>query len=97
MGLFAVLTVLLFANPVIGPFYRDAEEDTTKGQITYKNLSLRPEWTLEFNFKEGKWISVDISPDGKSMVFISDRSGSDNVWTMDLESEETKQITKGNN
>lgn len=43
MTLFAVLTVLLFANPAIGSFYQDAEEDTTKGQTTYKDLSLRPE------------------------------------------------------
>ena len=24
------------------------------------------------------------SPDGKSLVFISDKSGSDNIWTMDI-------------
>lgn len=34
------------------------------------------------------------SPDGKSIVFTSDRSGNDNIWTMELESKETKQITK---
>ena len=34
------------------------------------------------------------SPDGKSIVFTSDRSGNDNVWTMELTSKETLQITK---
>ena len=34
------------------------------------------------------------SPDGKSIVFISDKSGSDNVWTMDLETKEQKQLTE---
>lgn len=34
------------------------------------------------------------SPDGKSLVFISDKSGSDNIWTLDLTSKEDKQITK---
>jgi len=34
------------------------------------------------------------SPDGKSIVFTSDRSGNDNVWTMNLSTKETSQITK---
>ncbi|PRY05710.1 imidazolonepropionase-like amidohydrolase [Pontibacter ummariensis] len=37
------------------------------------------------------------SPDGKSIVFISDRSGSDNVWTMDLATKKPKQISKSTN
>lgn len=48
-----------------------------------------------------KGISYDVhpkySPDGKSMVFISDRGGSDNIWTMDLETEETNQVTEDKN
>ncbi|HCT51476.1 MAG TPA: amidohydrolase, partial [Balneola sp.] len=37
------------------------------------------------------------SPDGKKVVFISDASGGEGVWTIDLSSEdmEKKQITKG--
>lgn len=34
------------------------------------------------------------SPDGKSIVFISDKSGSDNIWTMELATKESKQLTK---
>ncbi len=34
------------------------------------------------------------SPDGKSIVFVSDKSGSDNIWTMDLSTKKLKQITK---
>jgi len=37
------------------------------------------------------------SPDGKSIVFISDKSGSDNIWTMELASEEMKQVTEDSN
>ncbi|MDN4166585.1 amidohydrolase family protein [Cytophagales bacterium LB-30] len=37
------------------------------------------------------------SPDGKSIVFISDKSGMDNVWTMNLADKETKQISEDNN
>ena len=37
------------------------------------------------------------SPDGKSIVFISDSSGADNIWTMELATNERKQITKDKN
>lgn len=36
------------------------------------------------------------SPDGEKVIFISDESGGENVWTIDLASKEKKQITKGN-
>lgn len=36
------------------------------------------------------------SPDGESIVFISDRSGGDNVWTMRLDRTDTTQVTRGN-
>lgn len=99
-----------------------------------KELPLNPERTIKFDTNSGTWISVDVSPDGKtivfdmmgdiysmpisggtatritqgmaydvhprfspdgkSLLFISDKSGSDNIWTYDLESKEDKQITK---
>jgi Tol biopolymer transport system component len=36
------------------------------------------------------------SPDGKMIVFVSDRSGGDNVWMMTLDGKDTVQVTKGN-
>lgn len=36
------------------------------------------------------------SPDGKRVVFISDRSGGDNVWIQTLDGRDTVQVTKGN-
>ena len=36
------------------------------------------------------------SPDGKRIVFISDRSGGDNVWIVSLDGKDTTQVTKGN-
>ena len=35
------------------------------------------------------------SPDGETILFVSDRSGGDNVWTLELSSGDTTQITKG--
>jgi imidazolonepropionase-like amidohydrolase/Tol biopolymer transport system component len=36
------------------------------------------------------------SPDGKRIVFVSDRSGGDNLWIMSLDRADTVQVTKGN-
>src|SRR6266545_2935028 len=37
-----------------------------------------------------------VSPDGRRVAFVSDRSGGDNVWVMSLDGRDTVQITKGN-
>jgi Tol biopolymer transport system component len=36
------------------------------------------------------------SPDGQRIVFISDRSGGENVWTMKADGSDTTQVTMGN-
>jgi len=36
------------------------------------------------------------SPDGSKLVFISDRSGGDNLWTLDLATGDSAQVTTGN-
>ncbi|MEO6444746.1 MAG: amidohydrolase family protein [Gemmatimonadaceae bacterium] len=36
------------------------------------------------------------SPDGKRIVFVSDRSGGDNVWIQSLDGKDSLQVTKGN-
>lgn len=36
------------------------------------------------------------SPDGKRVVFVSDRSGGDNVWLISLNGKDTTQLTQGN-
>lgn len=35
------------------------------------------------------------SPDGKKILFTSDRGGSDNVWFIDMEKKDTVQLSKG--
>lgn len=37
------------------------------------------------------------SPDGKRLLFISDRSGADNIWYIDFEKKDTVQLTKESN
>src|SRR2546429_4249306 len=35
------------------------------------------------------------SPDGKTIVFLSDRSGSENVWLCDADGSHARALTKG--
>lgn len=101
---------------------------------TYKDLPLKAGREIQFNTKEGTWMSVDVSPDGKTiafdlmgdiytmpitggkatqvtkglayethpryspdgkkLLFTSDRSGADNIWIIDSEKQDTIQLTK---
>jgi Tol biopolymer transport system component len=36
------------------------------------------------------------SPDGKRIVFVSDRSGGENLWILSVDTRDTVQLTKGN-
>ncbi|HEX2166667.1 MAG TPA: amidohydrolase family protein [Longimicrobiales bacterium] len=98
-------------------------------------LPLEPTRSLTFTATEGSWMSVDVSPDGSTLVFdllgdiyrmpitggratavtsgmafdaqprfspdgtkivfTSDRSGGEGVWTMSLDLQDTAQVTSG--
>jgi Tol biopolymer transport system component len=108
-------------------------KDTTKYNH-FKDLPLKPQRTIQFTTTEGTWTSLDVSPDGKTLVFdmmgdlftvpvtggkatpltqgiafdshprwspdgkkilfSSDRSGAENLWWIDLEKKDTFQVTK---
>ena len=100
-----------------------------------RDLPLDPTRTITIDTDEGSWISLDVapdgrtivfdllgdlytmpvsggdataltsgmaydaqprfSPDGKLIVFTSDRDGGDNVWTIDVATKQTRLITRG--
>lgn len=106
-----------------------ADEDEKEG------LPLEPGRTMQLTTSEGTWISVDVHPDGQTLVFdvlgdlytvpitggaaqpltsglafdatpryspdgekvlfVSDRSGGENLWTIDVATGDTTQATKG--
>ncbi|UII28352.1 amidohydrolase family protein [Fulvivirga maritima] len=113
-----------------------AVADTISRKETKKELPLTAERKISLQTDEGSWLSLDVSPDGKTIafdmlgdiyllpisggkaeqltsglafdthprfspdgkkiLFVSDRSGGENLWTIDLDSKDTKLITKGN-
>ena len=114
--------------------YGDTSKKDTSRFTIYKDLPLKPERKITFTTSEGTWMSLDVhpdgktivfdmmgdlftipitggkatrvtkglafdahprySPDGKKILFTSDRSGSDNLWYIDLEKKDTVQVTK---
>lgn len=117
-----------------------SSDSTAKDSLDYpkfKDLPLQPEREVKFTTQEGTWMSVDVSPDGKTIafdlmgdiytipmeggkatpittgmayethpryspdgkkiLFTSDRAGSDNLWYIDMEKKDTIQVTKDKN
>lgn len=130
-----VLAMLGFAAPLAAQ--QPAKDSTKKDTMPYTaftSLPLKPTRQVTFSTKEGTWMSVDVSPDGKTIafdlmgdiytmpieggkatqvtkgiayethprfspdgkkiLFTSDRSGSDNIWYIDTEKKDTVQLTK---
>ena len=115
-------------------------QDTTKRdtvKVKLDSLPLKMTRNVSFDASEGTWISLDVSPDGKTIVFellgdlytmpitggtatritsgpgfdsqprwspdgkrllfLSDRSGAENVWLCDPDGKNSKALTKGTN
>ncbi len=114
---------------------KDSKTDSLKKDTKKKNLPLEADRKIAIQSTEGTWMSLDVSPDGKTIafdflgdiyllpitggkaqpftsglsfdshpkfspdgqriLFISDRSGSDNVWHFTLDKKDSVQVTKG--
>ena len=68
---------------------KDAKKDDKKDEK--KGLPLKPGRKIEFTTDEGTWLSLDVSPDGKTIAF--ELLG--NIYTMPIEGGEAKAISTG--
>ncbi len=79
---------------------------TPDGKIVYAsaaggNLDV---WIMESSGTGQKQLTADagnnrrpsVSPDGRYIVFISDRTGTDHVWRIDVDGSNARQLTNGN-
>lgn len=68
-----------------------SSEKSKKPGEKKKGLSLKPERTIEFTTDEGTWLSLDVSPDGKTILFelLGD------LYTLPVEGGEAQRITSG--
>ena len=66
------LTLLFLVVTVSTPSTVDAqqnEEGSEENELLKEGLPLTPQRTLKGSFTEGSWISLDVSPDGGTIVF----------------------------
>lgn len=134
-----LLALGFFQTPVGAASYsplviQDQERASGRGEEKETGLILEPERVVEFTTDEGTWMSLDVSPDGQTLVFdllgdlyllsmaggearaiatgmawdgqprfspdgtklafVSDRDGNDNIWVMDADGSNPRQITK---
>ncbi|MFQ5679340.1 MAG: amidohydrolase family protein [Gemmatimonadota bacterium] len=131
-----VIALIAFLWTPVGLSPQEAPADTAKKKEKKKPLPLQSDRAVKISTDEGSWLSLDVSPDGRTVVFdllgdlftvpleggtasqitrglawdeqprfspdgkkvlfVSDRSGGENLWTLALETGDTTQITKGN-
>src|SRR5260370_8804399 len=67
------------------------EEKKEEKKDEKKGLPLKPDGKIEFTTDEGTWLSLDVSPDGKTIVFelLGD------LYTLPIEGGQAKPLTKG--
>ncbi len=70
---------------------REIDPDSDEAERLAEGLPLKPGRILEMTVSEGSWMSVDVSPDGQTLVF--DLLGS--IWTLPIEGGEATPLTQG--
>ena len=131
----AALCITFAFGPAVSPAHPQVPP-TPPESLATESLPLEPTREIRFTTNEGSWISVDISPDGTTLVFdllgdlytlpieggtatplmtgpafesqpryspdgteivfVSDRSGGQNLWVLAADGSDTTQITRGN-
>ncbi len=132
---FLTFALIIAMGPMSLPREVAAQEDTPLDSKATEHLPLEPGRTFRYTATQGTWMSLDVSPDGSTIVFdllgdlytipfaggvatritsgmaydvqprfspdgehiafVSDRSGREQVWTLELASGDTTQMTRG--
>ena len=72
-------------------FAQDKIEEKEKKEKSNKNLPIKPDRSFDLNTDEGTWMSLDVSPDGNTIVF--DLLG--DIYSMPISGGKATRITKG--
>ena len=56
-------------------------------------LPMQPARTVEFTTAEGTWLSLDISPDGKTVAFMSNRDGNWEIYAIGSDGRNLQRLT----
>src|SRR5262250_933676 len=93
-ALFFVCLIAFFAlpaqadKPAKAADQKGAESSEKKKE---EKLPLKPARKVEFSTDEGTWLSLDVSPEGKNIIF--DLVG--DLYTMPITGGEAKKLTRG--
>ena len=131
----AFLLIYVFISGSVFTFAQNQPKSKSKQIVKKKKgLPLKPTRKIEFTTDEGTWLSLDITPDGKTIIFdllgdfymlpigggvakplmtglpfdsqpkyspdgkkiafVSDRSGSNNLWIANADGTKPKQLSK---
>src|SRR5688572_26365452 len=80
-----IVLAFLVATPVLAQQSRPARDPMQEG------LPLKPSRTITFTTDVGSWMSVDVSPDGQTLVF--DLLG--DLYTMPITGGKATALTRG--
>src|SRR5688500_10154481 len=138
MLMFRCAALLALASLLVGQAFGQSSvqsDSAARAAVRAKTLPLITTRSLRFTATEGTWISLDVSPDGrtilfellgdlytlpiaggtatritngqafdmqpryspdgKSIVFVSDRNGSENLWVADADGANARALTTG--
>ena len=82
------LGVLTGVRAEVPPGTLDGDKPSSKEK---KGLPLKPDRTIEFSVEAGTWVTLDVSPDGKTIVF--DLLG--DIYTVPIEGGDAQVIAWG--
>ncbi len=83
------LVLSLMATTLVAQDKVEEKKDSTK--VATKELPLEPERKLSFNTQQGTWMSLDVHPNGKEIIF--DMMG--DLYTVPISGGKATRITKG--